>query len=309
MELTRLPQSHDVSGNVDGRAGIDAELVQRLVAEQFPQWGHLPVMPVEDEGWDNRTYRLGADMTVRLPTHAMYASAVAKENQWLSVLAPQLPVRIPVPLATGIPGQGYPFNWSIRPWIDGMTAAPHRIESMDAFAAAVAEFILALQAIDPTGGPVAGAHSFYRGAVPAHYDDETRQAISALGDRIDATRALAVWDNALASVWHAPPRWFHGDIAQGNLLVRNGSLVGVIDFGTCGVGDPACDLVIAWTFFRGSSRTVFRTAVSQDDGTWARARGWAMWKGLITLAADPRGRWAAANHRLINDLTVDATKR
>ena len=115
-----------------------------------------------------------------------------------------------------------------------------------------------------------------------------------------------MWASALASVWVGPPRWFHGDIAQGNLLVRNGSLVGVIDFGTSGVGDPACDLVIAWTFFRGSSRAVFSGAVGQDDATWARARGWALWKALITLAGDPGGRWAAGNRRVINDLIVEA---
>jgi aminoglycoside phosphotransferase (APT) family kinase protein len=110
---------------------------------------------------------------------------------------------------------------------------------------------------------------------------------------------------ALAAVWPGTPRWFHGDVAPGNLHVRDGSLAGVIDFGTSGVGDPACDLVIAWTFFRGSSRAVFRRAVGQSDGTWARARGWALWKALITLADDPGGRWAAADHRLINDLTTD----
>jgi aminoglycoside phosphotransferase (APT) family kinase protein len=165
--LTRLAELHDVSDHVDGRAGVDAALVQGLVAEQFPQWGHLPVIAIEDDGWDKRTYRLGADMTVRLPTHEMYARAVAKEHRWLPVLAAHLPVPIPVPLAMGTPGRGYRFNWSIRRWMDGATAAPDRIHSMDAFAAAIAEFIVALQAIDPSGGPIAGAQSFYRGAPPA----------------------------------------------------------------------------------------------------------------------------------------------
>ncbi len=294
-----------MGNHVDGRAGIDSALVQRLVAEQFPQWAGLPVTPVELDGWDNRTYRLGDDMSVRLPSHSMYAPAVDKEDRWLPVLAPQLPVPIPVPLATGRPGRGYPFNWSIRRWMDGSPATPEQIESMSDFAAALAEFILALQAVDPSGGPVAGAHSFYRGAPPAHYDDETRRAVAALRGRIDGARALAVWDSAVAAPWDGPPRWFHGDIAQGNLLVRAGRLAGVIDFGTCGVGDPACDLVIAWTFLSDSSRSVFRRIVDQDDDTWARARGWALWKALITLAGDVDGRSDAVNRRIIDDVLAE----
>ncbi|MFD0207264.1 MULTISPECIES: aminoglycoside phosphotransferase family protein [Saccharothrix] len=276
----------------DGRAGIDAGLVRRLLASQFPRWAGLPVTPVEVDGWDNRTYRLGDDLTVRLPTGAGYAPAVEKEHTWLPVLAPALPVPVPVSLAMGVPGEGYPFHWSVRRWLDGQTASPDRVEDMAGFAVSIADFLRALRRIDATGGPTAGAHSFHRGSPPGHYDDGTRRALAASAGRIDVERAAAVWDDALrAPGWSGPPVWFHGDIASGNLLVDGGKLAAVIDFGTCGVGDPACDLVIAWTMFSGESRRVFREAVGLDDATWARARGWALWKALITLAeGDERSR-------------------
>lgn len=283
----------------DGRAGIDAALVRRLIAGQFPQFRDLPLRPVEVDGWDNRTYRLGEDMTVRLPTHESYTPAIDKEDRWLPVLAPHLPVPIPVPLAAGVPDAGYPFPWSIRRWLPGEPASPERIADLPAFAVAVGEFVLALQRIDATGGPTAGAHSFYRGAPPAHYDAETREALSRLAGRIDPA-AADVWDAALASRWEGPPTWFHGDIAHGNLLVRDGRLAAVIDFGTSGVGDPACDLVIAWTFFAGRSREAFRRTVGQDAGTWARARGWALWKALISLPGDEQ-----RNVRVIDDVIGD----
>ena len=295
-----------MSDFVDGRAGIDADLVRRLVAGQFPQWADRPVTPVKVDGWDNRTYRLGEDMTVRLPTHASYAPAVDKEDRWLPVLAPHLPVPIPSPLALGQPGEGYPFHWSVRRWMDGETATPSRIGSMTSFAESIAGFIRALQAIDASGGPPAGTHSFYRGASPSHYDGETRDAVDALGSRIDGRSALAVWDAALAPPYDGPPVWFHGDIAEGNLLVREGALAGVIDFGTSGVGDPACDLVIAWTFFDGASRSAFRRAVAQDEGIWERARGWALWKALISLADDLDGPYAAINQRIVDAVLAEA---
>lgn len=260
--------------------------------------------PVEVDGWDNRTYRLGEDMTVRLPTAAGYAPAVDKEHRWLPVLAPSLPVAVPAPLAKGAPGEGYPFNWSIRGWLEGETAAPDRIDDLSAFAASVAGFLLSLQRIDAMDGPRAGPHSAYRGAPPAHYDDETRRALAALDGRIDTGRASAVWDAALETAWSGPPAWFHGDIASGNLLVREGRLAAVIDFGTSGVGDPACDLVIAWTMFSGDSRATFRSAVGQDPATWARARGWALWKALIVLAREIDGdeEEAATQRRVIDEL-------
>jgi aminoglycoside phosphotransferase (APT) family kinase protein len=292
---------------VDGRAGIDAGLVQRLVAAQFPQWGDLPVTPVEVDGWDNRTYRLGTEMTVRLPTAAGYAPAVDKEHRWLPILAPSLPAAVPVPLAKGAPGEGYPYGWSIRGWLEGATASRDRIDDLPEFATSVAGFIRALQRIDATGGPRSGAHSFYRGASPAHYDDETRRSLAVLDGQIDIGRAAAVWDAALEATWPGPPVWFHGDIASGNLLVRDGGLAAVIDFGTSGVGDPACDLVIAWTMFSGDSREAFRGAVGQDSATWARARGWALWKALIGLAVDidTEGKRTAVNRRVIDEVLAD----
>lgn len=284
---------------MDGRAGISTDLVKRLVASQFPQWSELPVAPVEVDGWDNRTYRLGTELTVRLPTAESYTPAVDKEDRWLPVLAPKLPLPIPVPVAKGEPGEGYPFRWSIRRWLDGEPAGLDNIVDLSAFAVALAEFLLALQGIDATAGPVAGAHSFYRGAPLAHYDEETRSVLSTVDER-----AADVWAAALESTWDGPPVWFHGDVAAGNLLVRDGKLAAVIDFGTSGVGDPACDLVIAWTLFSGASRETFREAVRQDAGTWARACGWVLWKSLISLESAP-----AVNLRIIRDVLDDQAMR
>ncbi len=296
-----------VSPPADGRAGIDAALVKRLIAEQFPQWSELPVVPVEVDGWDNRTYRLGAEMTARLPTAAGYVPGVAKESTWLPRLAPHLPVAVPPILATGVPGQGYPFPWSVRGWLDGETADRGKIDDLPGFAVSVAEFIRALQRCDATGGPPGGPHSWYRGASPAHYDAETRRCLTALAGHIDTARAAAVWDAALAAGWHGSPVWFHGDIAQGNLLVADGKLTAVIDFGTAGVGDPACDLVIAWTMFAGDSRRAFRQAAGQDAGTWARARGWALWKAMLVLTntIDTDPDQAAVNRHVINEVLDD----
>ena len=201
--------------HLDGRAGIDAALVRRLIATQFPQWRDQPVTPVAIDGWDNRTYRLGTQLSVRLPTAASYASAIEKEDRWLPILAPSLPVAVPVPLATGRPGGGYPFCWSVRPWLDGRTALEQPPVDLGDFAISIAEFLLALQRIDATDGPIAGAHSFYRGASPKYYDNETRECLRALRGRIDVDAAATVWDAALATTWSRAPVWFHGDVASG----------------------------------------------------------------------------------------------
>lgn len=263
---------------------IDVSLVGRLVATQFPQWADLPIKPVAVSGWDNRTFRLGEDMSVRLPSAEGYVLQVEKEHRWLPHLAPHLPLPIPAPLAQGVPGEGYPFVWSVYRWLEGETATVERIADLRAFATELADFLTTLQRVSPEGGPPPGPHSAFRGGPLTTYDAETRHAIVSLEDVIDAAAATAVWEAALEATWNGESVWFHGDVAVGNLLVRDGRLAAVIDFGCSGVGDPACDLVIAWTFLSGESREAFRAGLPVDRATWARGRGWALWKGLITLA-------------------------
>jgi aminoglycoside phosphotransferase (APT) family kinase protein len=283
------------------RDAISAELAAALVAQQLPAWAGLPVVPVAESGWDNRTFRLGDAMTVRLPTAEHYVAAVGKEHTWLPRLAPHLPLPIPEPLALGAPGPGFPWPWSVRRWIDGRPASAGRIADLVAFADDVAGFLRALWGADVPGGPPAGAHSFYRGGDLAVYDRETRAALTTLGEQIDGAAAATVWKEALAATGTPAPVWFHGDVAVGNLLVDDaGRLSAVLDFGTCGVGDPACDLVIAWTLFDGASHAAFVEGVGQDAATWARARGWALWKALITVAApEAAPRYVAGARRTL----------
>ncbi|CAN7457060.1 aminoglycoside phosphotransferase family protein [Mesorhizobium amorphae] len=273
---------------------IDSGLVRRLIAAQFPHWADLPVEPVEPGGWDNRTFRLGDNMSVRLPSAASYAAQVEKEQRWLPRLAPHLPLPIPVPLAKGAPGEGYPWPWSVYGWLRGRPAANGGIADLTGFARSLANFLLALYRIDANDGPPAGQHNFHRGGRLAVYDTETRAALSALAGRLDTDTAQEVWASALGSGWQRPPVWVHGDVAFGNLLVEDGRLCGVIDFGSSAVGDPACDLVIAWTEFSGESRQAFRDALALDEEAWAGGRGWALWKALITASGHDGNQREAA---------------
>jgi aminoglycoside phosphotransferase (APT) family kinase protein len=262
---------------------IDVSLARRLVDSQFPQWSQLPIRPVELDGWDNRSFRLGSELTIRLPSGDWYAQQVDKEQRWLPVLAPQLPLPIPVPVARGEPEFGFPYAWSVYRWLDGEPAASARIGDLTRFAATLAAFLNALGRVDATGGPAPGQHNFHRGGPLATYEEETFEAIDALGNEVPVEAVKRLWDDATTTSWEREPVWFHGDVATGNLLVRDGQLAAVLDFGSSGVGDPACDTVIAWTFLSGASRDRFRAALDADSGTWSRGRGWALWKALISL--------------------------
>jgi aminoglycoside phosphotransferase (APT) family kinase protein len=302
------------------KAAITPELVSRLVAAQFPRWADLPVTPVELDGWDNTTFRLGEDLAVRLPSADWYVAQVDKEHRWLPILAPELPLPIPWPLAKGIPGSGFPRPWSVYRWLAGQYATMDRVRDISRFATDLADFLVALYRIDPADGPEPGQHNFFRGGPLTTYDAETREAISALKAEIDADAATEVWDAALAATWHGPAVWIHGDVTAANLLVVEGRLSAVVDFGCSAVGDPACDVTMAWTFFSGDSREVFRNGLSLDEGTWARGRGWALWKALITLAqalkvdaaeadlASLRFGWRVGARQVIDEVLADHSR-
>ena len=290
--------------------GIDEMLVRGLVASQCPQWAELLVRPVVRGGWDNRTFHIGEHMLARFPSARGYAAQVDKEQYWLPKLAPFLPLPIPVPLAIGEPADGYPWRWSVYHWIEGETADVGHISNERDFAVALAQFLVALQGIDPIGGPVPGPHNLHRGGALAIYDVQMRRALAALVGEIDIALATEIWETALASTWLSRSVWIHGDVSPGNLLLQDGQLKAIIDFGNLGIGDPACDLAIAWTLFKAESREAFRATLPLDTGTWARGRAWTLWKALIvaagfssTNAAEAKNPW-----RIIDEVLEDHSR-
>lgn len=278
---------------------IDTSLVRCLITTQFDKWAELAIAPVPIDGWDNRTFRLGSNMSIRLPSAQRYSAQVEKEQLWLPKLAPYLPLQIPEPLAMGEPGCGYPWHWSIYRWLEGETAAADPTSDLGPVAITLAKFLAQLQKIDSTNGPLAGPQNFYRGGSLSVYDAEVRQAIVTLGSQIDSAAVTKIWEEALSSKWEQQAVWVHGDVSKTNLLFQDGTLIAVIDFGTCGIGDPACDLSIAWTFFKGGSRQLFKETLGLDNATWVRGRGWTLWKSLITFAGQ------SDSQQIISELIAD----
>jgi aminoglycoside phosphotransferase (APT) family kinase protein len=258
----------------------DVALVRRLLAAQFPRWADLPIERVSSSGTVNALYRLGDDMVVRLRrTPRWGAGAIDRDVRWLPRLAPLLPVAIPLPLAKGAPGAGYPWDWGIYTWLRGDHPTVDGAADADSLAKELARFLRALHRVGLADGPPTA-----RGSSLGRFDDATRAALAALDGVIDTAAATAAWDVALQTPeWSDAPVWVHGDVMPANLLVRDGSLVGVIDWELLGLGDPACDLAVAWNLLRTGPREVFRAELGVDDETWARGRGWALWTGLVAL--------------------------
>ncbi|HEX4146555.1 MAG TPA: aminoglycoside phosphotransferase family protein [Pirellulales bacterium] len=288
-------------------AAIDVPLVKRLVADQFPNWADLAIVPVTVDGHDNRTFRLGDEMSVRVPGTRQYAAHVPTEQEWLPKLAPHLPLPIPTPLALGKPTSQLPWHWSVNRWLQGDTVAECRIDDLTQLARDLATFLTKLRAIDAKDAPPPGPVNFFRGGDLSVYDGETRGSIDELRERVDVRAATAVWDSALETTWISAPVWIHGDVAAGNLLVDRGKLSGVIDFGQLAAGDPACEVTIAWTLFAGESREAFRREIALDEATWTRGRGWGLWKAMLELRRHrdtdpPEGaRWQRVIDEILSD--------
>ena len=265
----------------DGQVATSTDLVRRLLATQLPHLADLPIRPVVESGTDHALYRLGLDLVVRLPIIDWAAEQAESDQRWLPVLAPQVNLAIPVPVAVGRPGDGYPWPWSVVPWIGGATPDGTNLDLASA-ATDLAQFVRSLHAVPGEGGPVKSGTA--RG-VPVHrLDDGVRPLIEELRGEIDASAVTRVWDEAMAAArWDSPLVWIHGDIAPGNLIVRDRRLVAVIDFGGLGLGDPAPDLAPAWNLLDERSRAIFRADVGYDDAAWARAKAWVLAPALQGL--------------------------
>lgn len=283
---------------------ISTDLVKKLIHDQFPQYAHLTIKPVAQGGHDNRTFHLGNEYSIRLPSAQGYERQVLKEQTWLPKIAPHLPLPISQPVAMGVPSADYPWKWSIYRWLQGESANCISLSdtALETIAVQLAHFLKEFHQFDAEGAPAPGLHNWWRAAHTSIYDEETRALIEAQKAYIDDNRARALWQRAIDSQWHQEPVWVHGDVASGNLLIKDNKLSAVIDFGCMGIGDPACDLTIAWTFFKGSSRKLFKAHVALDEQTWQRARGWAMWKALyeISVLVDKSGQ--AKQQQIINDV-------
>ncbi len=287
---------------------IDEELVRHCLATDFPKWANEPLAPLAACGTDNVIFRAGTDMLIRMPRRASAAKQTLKEQKWLPKLAAHLPLDVPNILGAGTPNNRYPWHWSVNAWLSGDTVHENMDLDFDDITNRLTQFIRALQAINADEGPRPGQHNFGRGVPLAQRDAETRKGLESLGGSIDISSALEIWTDALsAPVWIEAPVWIHGDLQASNLIVRNGSLDGVIDFGGLAVGDPACDLMIAWSLLPTQARDRFRTQLNINDDTWRRGRGWALSVAAIALPyyKDTNQRIADISERTLNALLTE----
>ncbi|MEV6973210.1 aminoglycoside phosphotransferase family protein [Kitasatospora sp. NPDC093806] len=288
----------------DTRPEIDATLVRRLVDAQFPQWAALPLEPLDPAGSDHVIHRLGEELSVRLPRHIGAVGQAEKEAEWLPRLAPHLPLAVPVPVGVGRPDFGYPWPWAVSRWLDGEAATVEALADSSEAAVELAGFLHALQRFEPEEIPARAAREDLTARPLAARDRATRAAIARVDGVFDGAAMTEVWDAAISAPgWEGPPVWVHGDFHTGNLLTVDGRLSAVIDFGGLGIGDPACDLTIAFTLMSAGSRTAFRAALGVDDATWIRGRGWA-----LATALNAHTHHAAVNPRVAAQTTRQITE-
>jgi aminoglycoside phosphotransferase (APT) family kinase protein len=286
----------------DDEVHIDGALVQRLMTDQFPALADLPISPVPSTGTMNAIYRVGDDLYARLPRIARGVADLERERRWLPWLAPQLPLAIPAPVGEGRSDESYPFAWALYRWLDGQNYSDECIDDEAQAAGDLARFVLALRRLDPAGAPRAGRRPLRQ------LDAQTRAAIAAAREVLDVDAALAAWDDAIdTSAWNGDLHWIHTDLLRPNILTRSGRISAVIDFGAAGVGDPAADLIAAWSVFGPVGREVFRSLAGIDRETWRRARGFALHQAalIIPYYATTNPGFVALARRTVQQVLLD----
>lgn len=281
---------------------VDLHLVKELINEQFPEYAMLPISPANSKGTVNHIYRLGQEFYIRIPRVPDWGD-IEKDFRWLPYLAPHLTLRIPEPIAMGQPNDKYPASWGIYRWIDGSEYSDELIHDENDLAKELARFVNQLRSIDiPIDAPRAGRLPLLE------LNNKTLEAIETAKDDLDAERVLAAWKNSCqASVWNGSPVWIHADLLRTNLLVHSGRLASVIDFGSAGVGDPAFDLIPAWSIFKSKGRKMFQHLIQSDKDTWLRARGYALHQALLIIPyyRETFPKFVDHAKRTINEILLD----
>ena len=270
---------------------IDASLAHQLLLDQHPDLAHLPLRLV-DEGWDNVVFRLGEDMAVRFPRRALTAPLIEHEQRWLPEIAPRLPVPVPTPIRIGRAGSGFPWGWSVVPWFNGQTALDAPGTDLQRLVGPLGRFLRALHQPAPADAP----HNPWRSIPLDARTERLHEHLDQLRDTVNRERVLAVWDRVVVTPrWPGPPMWIHGDLHPGNLLINDGELAAVLDFGDLTSGDPATDLSVMWMLLPPEQRHALFTATGRtrsnpaDDQMWRRARGWALAIGIAVIALGREG--------------------
>ena len=264
---------------------LPIDLVHKVISEQFPELADLSITAIDKQGHDNSIFRLGEDMLIRMPTRECYAAAVEKEQKFLPLLSNYLTANIPRPLKLAKPSKYFKFPFSIYKWLEGQTLSQVSFDNWDLekLAFDLAKFLKEFQNVNIIDGPLPGSHNWWRGDHISVYDKDTKKQIKQLSDIIDGDNAINLWEQACKTKWDKSFVWIHGDFAVDNILIKDNKLFAIIDFGCMGVGDPACDLVIAWTFLKDKAREIFIGEMDLENDTWLRAKAWALWKASYEL--------------------------
>jgi aminoglycoside phosphotransferase (APT) family kinase protein len=284
---------------------IDVAIVRRLVDEQFPEWAGLQIREVESTGTVNAIHRIGEAACARLPRRSRSAGGIVRELRWLPWVAKRISLAIPRPIGAGRPGSIYPFPWGLYRWIDGQPYSNEGVEDERQAARDLAQFVLELRSLDTSGAPPAGRKPLLE------LDSDTRSAIEAADSLIDARGALAAWDEALATaVFHGEAVWIHADLLRPNTLTRSGRIRAILDFGAAGAGDPAADVIAAWSIFGPVGREEYRSTLNVDDETWRRARGYALHQAalIIPYYSKTNPAFTALAQRTVKQVLLDGAK-
>ena len=282
---------------------IDAKLLRRLLESQFEQWSQQPLSFVSSSGTCNVIYRIGKDLCARLPRQPSDARYLEKELEWLPMLSSHLSIKVPRPIARGVPGIGYPFTWAVYEWLEGEPFDAEEIGGRPRIAESLAQLVAQLRVIDTTHAPKSN-----RDAALSANNPSVLEAIESLDENIDRDAVRSVWEASVrVPAWKGDDLWIHGDLLPTNILVKNHQLTAVIDFGLVGVGGPAVDIIPAWSTLRGEARQTFRSALNIDSVIWARARGLALRQALkiIPYYLESNPSFSVMARRTVEEILID----